>query len=351
MRGLQKYVRALTPVLFIGLCGCQNSPAPQPNSATASADSMGTFSIYPANWPAPSYPKDNYPNVWRQQLGEKLFFDPRLSANGNLSCASCHKPQFAFAETVAVRRGHAGETLRNSPTLLNVAYQRALLMEGGAHNLEIQALGPMSDGNELGTSFDRLLSWFEADSALMRLHNRGFDEPPSLVTLSKSLAAYQRTLFAHTSRFDLWQEGDSAALTPDEKDGYHIFNATGCATCHPAPLFTDLSYHNIGLYQEYPDEGRARLTRKLSDLGKFKTPTLRNVSVTAPYMHDGSLPTLSDVITHFNSGGAQHPNKSARVAPLRLSSEQMTKLEAFLMSLTDSAYASQNVQNRKFVVR
>lgn len=287
----------------------------------------------------PGIPDYNPMNGEKVEFGRKLFNDKRLSADGNISCASCHLEAYAYSDTVAVSPGvHGRLDRRNAYGLVNVAYQKALFMEGGVPNLELQAMAPFFNENEMGFNPSAAAKRIRNDENYMNLSELAFgtDSIDSKV-VAYSLAAFQRTLISPGSRYDSFLQGDTSALNSSEKAGMQLFFSarTECSSCHSGFLFTDQKYHNIGLDSIITDEGRAAISQSEEDLGKFKTPGLRNIGLTAPYMHDGRLTQLEDVIEFYNSGGLEHPNKDPRVHPLELTEIEKENLVAFLNSLND----------------
>jgi len=293
----------------------------------------------PVGFPYPNIPSDNKPTLNRIALGEKLFFDPILSRDSSISCGSCHLPGLKFTDGVALSLGISGRhAMRNAMTILNVAYQPYSFWDGGVPNLEQQVLAPIENPNEMD---------FDVNLAVERLRNnkdyvadfqKSYSLEPSVYTLTRAIACYERTLFTGKSKYDRFvYEGDSFALNTSEKNGMIMFfnEEADCFHCHVDYNFTDFSFQNNGLYSVYPDSGRARITGNASDVGKFKVPSLRNVELTAPYMHDGSIATLEEVVEHYNSGGQPHPNKSNVVRPKNLSPQQKQDLVNFLKALTD----------------
>lgn len=296
----------------------------------------------PPGFPAPPVPEDNLLTHSKVDLGKRLFFDPQLSSDNSISCASCHQPHLAFAETNAISIGvNQSPGIRNAPSLANVAYQQGLFAEGGIPSLELQAIAPLTETHEMNMNLDELMKRLEADESYVQQFQKAYQSPPTKEFTVKALAAYQRTLLSGNSRFDQYYYHDkNDALNEAEKRGMDLFfsERTNCSSCHSGYLFTDQSFSNVGLYVEYEDEGRARLTADPADNGKFKVPSLRNIAVTAPYMHNGSMETLEEVIEHFNSGGAGHENQHELVKPLSLTETEKADLVAFLKSLTDDTF-------------
>ena len=272
------------------------------------------------------------------RLGRRLFFDPILSADSTISCATCHIPKILFSDGKPVSQGLNGRLgTRNAPSLINVAYQKLFFWDGGSITLEHQVFGPLQSSDEMGLDLASVLSRLKSDLAYREAFDDVFDEPPSLLGLTQALGAYQRTLRSGGARYDSYNGGNTEALSGSEKRGLALFEGkAGCARCHHGFLFTSLEFENNGLYVAGDDSGRARITGLREDYGMFKVPSLRNVAQTAPYMHDGRLPTLSSVIEHYDQGGNSVFGKSELIKPLNLNQRERADLEAFLHSLTDT---------------
>lgn len=295
----------------------------------------------PAGFPDMKIPADNPMTVEAVALGRELFFDPILSKDYSISCASCHFPDHAFSDTVAVSAGVHQDRLgnRNAYGLGNVGFLEALFMEGGVPSLELQVLAPMGERSEMDLQIRDAVSRMNEIPEYVDLAKKAYDREIDPWVITSALAAYQRTLISGDSPFDrYYYEGQENAIDAEAKAGWEHFQALNCTACHSAPLFTNQGYFNIGLYEAYDDPGRGRLTDKPEDHGKFRVPSLRNVSLTAPYMHDGSLKDLSSVIDHFASGGFAHLNKSSLIHGFAISEEEKGELIAFLESLTDSSF-------------
>ena len=307
-------------------------PIPDPGNEEITLD-------IPQGFPYPFVPSDNKPTPNRIALGEKLFFDPILSRDSSLSCGSCHLPNLKFTDGVPLSAGISGRTaMRNSMTILNVAYQPYAFWDGGVPNLEQQVLAPIENPNEMDFDVNLAVERLKNNPEYVLEFQKSYNLDPSVYTLTRAIACYERTLFTGKSRYDrLVHDGDSSALTISEKNGMTMFfNEEGdCFHCHVDYNFTDYSFQNNGLYLVFPDSGRARITGRSTDVGKFKVPSLRNVELTAPYMHDGSMATLEEVVEHYNSGGELHPNKSNVVRPKNLTTQQKQDLVNFLKTLTD----------------
>lgn len=281
-------------------------------------------------------PDDNPLTAEKIELGRRLFFDRRLSADGRVSCASCHRPDRAFSSPTPQSSGvHGRKGTRNAPALVNRAYGRAFSLDGHSATLEQQVLRPFLRADELDIPLDVLTTRLQADTAYQESFARAFSEAPSPDDVARALASFVRAQRFGDAPFDRYQAGDSAALSTVAKLGLEIFRGRGnCVTCHPSPFFTDESFHNTGVSWGSPDLGRFGVTGHERDRGAFKTPTLRELARTAPYMHDGSLPTLSAVVDFYSEGGRANPFQDREVRPLRFTDDEKRHLVAFLFTLS-----------------
>ncbi len=321
--------------LLVGLllAGCTKDPVEIPQEES----SLFLLRV-PPGWPQPPLVEDNPLTVASVKLGKALFFDERLSLDRGISCASCHHPDRAFSDTVDLSIGvHGGIGARNGPTLTNVAYHPLLMRDGGAPTLEQQVFIPLMDEAEMDADPQQVVEALRDDPALAAMSMKAYGKPLDLYVLTRALANYQRTLLSGTSRYDRFLQGDAATLTDAEVRGMQLFNgAAQCSICHSGFDLSDHDFHNVGIALDHAaDPGRQRITLNPADRGKFKTPTLRNIALTGPYMHDGSMATLEETIEHFNSGGLAAPNKNPLMVPLELTPNQKQDLAAFLRSLTD----------------
>ncbi len=311
---------------------CKTKPIDIPND-------MPYVLNYPAGFSAMNIPSGNELTVKRIELGRLLFFDNRLSADSTVSCGSCHLRQHAMADDKALSIGINGRVgMRNAPSLANVGYHPNFFKDGGATTLETQILAPIEDENEMGFSVPDALNRLKQIPQYAQLAQIAYGRDFDAFVLTRAIAAFERTMLSGNSRFDqYYHQGKTNALNESEKRGMNLFfsERAQCSGCHSGFDFSDYSFKNIGLYEMYADSGRERVTLNPLDKGKFKTPSLRNVEVTAPYMHDGSVNTLEEVVEHFNSGGKNHPNKDALMQPLGLSAQEKNDLVNFLKSLTD----------------
>lgn len=308
--------------------------------------------------PPVQYPPDNAPTKKKVDLGRKLFFDIRLSLDGTVSCASCHKPDEAFTENDrATPQGVKNRTgPRNAPTLLNAAFYDRLFLDGRETALETQIISPLTNAHEMANpSIGFLLQKIKWLGDYDSLFEDVFGAPPNIDLIGKALADYERTLIAANSRFDRWRFGaDPTAISEQEKRGFDIFTGpiAECSSCHQIgednALFTDNAFHDIGYGfkrdTEHPVRdagqegnthlGRYNITQDPLDKWRFRTPSLRNIELTAPYMHDGKLQSLEEVIDFYNEGGMPHDGQDIRIKKLDLSPEDRAALVAFLKVLT-----------------
>jgi cytochrome c peroxidase len=295
----------------------------------------------PSHFPAPDLAIEDIPTEAKIKLGKKLFYDPIMSADNTVSCASCHNPKLAFSDDVALSLGVKGALgTRNAPTLANVVYQKRLLREGGLPTLEMQVLVPIQEHNEFNTNILKIAEKLNQSKAYRDLSMAAFGRPEiDAFVITRSIAAFERILISGDSRYDQSTLG-KARLTELESLGKQLFfsDKTHCSSCHGTFLFTNQTFQNNGLYLQYNDAGRKRFTALEADDATFKVPTLRNIALTSPYMHDGSIQTLEEVIEHYNSGGQPHQNKSHLIQTLDLTKTEKDALLAFLKTLTDHTF-------------
>jgi cytochrome c peroxidase len=269
-------------------------------------------------------------------LGERLFFDATLSADGRVSCASCHDPARAFTSGARVAAGVFGrQGMRNAPTILNRAYGRSFFWDGRAATLEEQVLGPIQNRNEMGVSLSAFTARLERSAVYRSEFAEVFAEPPSAAAAARAIATYVRAQRVGGAPYDRYRAGDSNALSADATRGLNLFRSrANCSSCHIGPNFTDEQFHNTGVSWGSGDLGRYRMTRRTEDRGRFKTPTLRQLSLTTPYMHDGSIDSLDGVVDFYDAGGNSNPLLDSELHPLRLTPEEKRDLIAFLLSLS-----------------
>ena len=328
-------IRPLSYILVLGflLSSCQKND-----------ESVVDFQQIPSWFPEMDIPAENKLTQARVDLGRKLFFEKKLSRDNSISCGTCHKPEKAFTDGKAIAEGVEDRLgLRNTPTIANIGYTDVMFMDGGVITLELQSQSPIFEHQEMDFTIAEFLERIDGDEVYTRMFDEAYGLEPGAFGISRSIAAFERTLISGNSRFDQYEyQGDLGALSLPEVRGKELFFSaqTECSSCHVPPLFTNFKFENIGLYVNYVDTGRMRISELNQDRGKFKVPTLRNIELTAPYMHDGSVQTLEEVVDHFNSGGVGHPNQSTFVKPLSLTEQQTADLVAFLKSLTDQSFVS-----------
>ncbi len=321
---------------FVSIAACT-----KPSEPGSSPFSETRVEVAIPHFPSPVIEEGHHLSAERIALGKKLFFDPVLSRNQDLSCASCHLPHLAFSDGLATSIGTEGRVHnRNSPSLFNVIWQPYLFMDGGNPSLESQVVGPIEEHREMDLPFTEAMARVAAIPEYQRLFEWAFDDDVNPFTLSLALASYERSLLSYNSAFDrYYYGGDSSALSASAKRGLALFKSAElkCEQCHQFPLTTDFTFQNNGLKEIYLDPGRARVTNNIAaHEGQFKVATLRNIALTAPYMHDGSIASLEEVIEHYASGGSGHPLKSEKVTGFSISASEKADLIEFLKALTDT---------------
>ena len=287
-------------LILLGLVACGKDASVPPAPPPAPPYEL----VVPTGFPAPEIPPDNPLTIEGIALGERLFADPILSVDSTTACASCHLPAHAFSDPRPLSQGVGGLTSRNSMPLFNLLWSPSFFWDGRAASLEDQALEPVQTPVEMGEDWDRVVAKLERHPEYPALFARAFgDAPINRQLVVQAIAQFERTLISADSKYDRWLAGQ-AEFTPQEERGFILFHTEegDCFHCHVSPLFTDNEFHNNGLDLDPPDEGLAALTGKRFDRGKFKTPTLRNIEYTAPYMHDGRFQTLEEVVEHYDSG-------------------------------------------------
>jgi cytochrome c peroxidase len=275
-------------------------------------------------------PETNPITAEKAALGRRLFFEKLLSRDRSVSCATCHLPERAFTDDKAVAVGVAGRRgARRTPAILNRGYGKSFFWDGSAPSLEEQVLKPVSNPVEMDLTIDE---------AVARLNESGQYPPLDRTSLAAALATYVRTILAGDSPYDRYVAGDRNALTPEQLAGLRLFRGkANCASCHLGPNLTDEQFHNTGtgwVDGKFADAGRFAITGRERDRGAFKTPTLREVAGRGPFMHDGSLATLEDVIEHYNDGGNRNPSLDSEIRRLQLTAEEKRALIVFLRALS-----------------
>lgn len=279
-------------------------------------------------------PSDNPLTQEKIELGKQLYFDKRLSIDNTVSCATCHDPQKGWSNGDAVATGIKGlKGGRSSPTIINSGYQYFQFWDGRAKDLEGQALGPIENPIEMGLSLDELEKRLNQIDGYVQQFDKVFGTKPNSDGVAKAIAAFERTVLSGNAPYDQFKAGDKGALSEAAERGRIVFfNKAQCSACHSGPNFTDGGFHNIGIGMDKktPDVGRFEISKLEGDKGSFKTPTLREIAKTAPYMHDGSLKTLEDVVEYYNKGGNKNPQLDEEIFPLKLTDQQKKDLVIFL---------------------
>lgn len=308
----------------------------------------------PSNFPIPESMPDNPTSEEGILLGRILFYDPKLSLNNRVSCSSCHHQELAFSDGASLGNfGVSGKKLvRHSPTLINMAWMdQGLFWDGGSKNLESQAFGPLTHADEMGMSLDNLVDRLAANPEYNELFLSAFEDGLTFQNVAKALAQFERTLISSNSRYDKYVRNERGGNLNDlELKGLNIVQEK-CSSCHSGQLFTDNLFHNNGLDNTFTDEshelsyqGRYRITFDPKDLGAFKTPTLRNVMVSGPYMHDGRFMDIEEVLAHYSDGvkAAETTSKllyqNKGKAGIALSDFEKEAIIAFLHTLTDEVF-------------
>jgi cytochrome c peroxidase len=346
--------------------------------------SRGPVWIDPRVWQL-LIPADNQPGLERVALGRALYFDRRLSADGSVACATCHDVAGAMTDRRPMAEGIGGKVgRRNTPTTMNAALLGSQFWDGRVGSLEAQALLPIVNPIEMGQpNGEAAVRAIAADPRYQALFHDAYGRPPNYADIGRALASFERTLIFLDSPFDRYLRGDRDAIPAAAERGWALFNGKArCITCHPMnpsnPLGTDDRFHNIGvsarhqnfdalavralailerdasvtsvdalaLETDASELGRFLVSRNQSDIGAFRTPQVRNVGVTAPYMHDGSLATLWDVLDHYNKGGETNRFLDGGIEPLALEDREIDELVEFLFAMTDLRFAGQNLSER-----
>lgn len=305
-------------------------------SVPVSASSDLSKYLRPAEVPAPAI---NKTTPQRAELGKMLFFDPRLSGSNWISCATCHNPALGWSDGLPTAIGHGMKVLeRSTPTILNTAYNRLQMWDGRFNSLEEQALGPIEARGEMNQNLGDAINELKKIKGYVPLFEQAYPgEGISEDTVAKAIAAFERTIVSGEASFDRWIKGDKKAMSAAAVRGFKLFEGkANCTACHQNFNFMDDGFHNIGL-KGNTDLGRyAKKPIKLMK-GAFKTPTLRNIALTAPYMHNGAYNTLTEVVQHYNRGGDPVENLDPNMKKLNLSNKEVGDIVAFLEALTDDA--------------
>ena len=289
------------------------------------------------------------PTPERVRLGRWLFYDTRLSGDGSVSCATCHRPEHAFSEPTPVSTGIKGQRgTRKAPTFINLAVTvyPHFFWDGRAGSLEDQALGPIENPVEMGNTHQGMVESLSRIQGYRPYFAEAFGSPDiTKTTVAKAIADYERTRISGNSPWDRWRRNrDQDAVSAEVKAGHELFfGKAACNQCHLGPSFTDNTFHNLGIgwnpkTRSFADEGRFIVTKRQEDRGAFKTPTLREVSKRAPYMHDGSVATLREAVELYNRGGVKNPHLDPKIEVLHLSPGEVDALVAFMLALDGEGY-------------
>lgn len=331
---------SLTLVSLVGLqslntSDLQDLPPPVP------------LGLQPVPWP-----KENPYSKKKAELGHLLYFDKRLSGDGTVSCATCHKRECGFGDCREIAVGIGGHLgTRHSPSIINAAYYRHYFWDGRAASLEEQCKGPIANTKEMAKLKDaheahrECVEKVKSIAGYRPIFKKVYgSEEPSMNQIADAIATFERTILSGNSPYDRYKAGDKAAMTEEEIRGMALFKKTGCANCHGGFNFSDDRFHNIGIGMDRadPDPGRSAISGNPKDFGAFKTPTLRDSANAAPYMHDGSLKTLEQVVDYYDKGGNPNKNLHPLIKPLHLSPEEKADLVSFLKALSGEGW--QHVQ-------
>jgi len=306
----------------------------------------------PLGLPPVPIPPDNPPTEDTIALGRRLYYDPGLSVDGTVSCATCHAPDFGFRDGKARSNGVGGQLgTRRAPTVVNAVFNSMQFWDGRSPSLERQAEGPMTNRVEMGNTLEGVVKYLQSDPTYRKLFAKAWGtDQITIDPVTKSIASFERTVVIGNSPFDrFYYGGDKKAISPAAQRGLKLFlnqKKGNCGVCHVIgkkyALFTDSKFHNIGVGADtrgdFADAGRYGQTKNTADMGAFKTPTLRNIAETAPYMHDGSQATLKDVVDHYVGGGTSNPHLDQEIHALDfLTFDERADLKAFLESLTGTS--------------
>jgi cytochrome c peroxidase len=303
----------------------------------------------PLGLPPVQWPEENPYSAAKVELGRFLYFDNRLSSDAMVSCASCHAPEKAFADGNPVSTGIGGQKGgRSAPTVINRAYSTSQFWDGRAPSLEEQAKGPIANPIEMtaeksaDAAHAAVVKRLRGVPGYVKLFDKAFGTKEITIDhVAKAIATFERTVLSGNAPYDRYQAGDKKAMTESQVRGMDVFfNKTACDSCHLGFNFTDGSYVNIGIGMDKPkpDLGRFVVSKKDEDKGAFKTPTLREVEHHAPYMHDGSIKTLAEVVEHYDKGGIKNPHLDQRLKPLKLSPQEKADIVAFLKALSGEGW-------------
>jgi len=312
--------------LFVGIVG----------TAMAVGQVSKRAFLLPAEVPAPA---NNKVTPERTELGKMLFFDPRLSGSARISCASCHNPTMGWSDALPTAVGDERQVLsRATPSIVNAAYNDVLMWDGRFRTLEEQSLGPIRAPSEMHGSMEEIIAKLKRSPGYTEEFDRAYPgEGVTSETIAKAIASFERTVITRDSPFDQWIAGNKSAIGDSAERGFALFiGKANCVACHQPPNFTDQGFHNIGVRGNQDDGRFAKVPIRVLK-GAFKTPSLRDVTLTAPYMHNGAYQTLPEVIDHYNRGGDEKANLDPNIKPLGLTVQEKKDLATLLESLTAKA--------------
>lgn len=288
----------------------------------------------PLGLPAVKHPADNPSSAAKIELGKQLYFDPRLSRDNTVSCATCHDPDKGWSNGDKFATGFNGQKGgRSSPTVLNSAYSDLQFWDGRADHLEGQALGPIQNPIEMNLTLDEAVQRLNKIEGYRKQFQMVFGTDVTSGNLAKAIAAFERTIVSGDAPYDHFKAGDKAALSEGAQRGMKIFfGKANCSACHSGHSFSDFTFHNIGVGMdaEKPDLGRFEISKLAGDKGAFKTPTLREIARTGPYMHDGRFQTLEEVVGYYNEGGTTNDTLDEEIFALKLTAEELKDLVTFM---------------------
>ncbi len=324
--------------IIVAASAVSASPSWHAPHGTVTVDGVTVPDIGPLPTAIPT-PSTNLNYAAKLELGKQLYFDGRLSKNGAIACAFCHNPGTGWADprqtSIGIGGGLGG---RQAPTVLNTAFNHLQFWDGRARSLEEQAIGPIHNPIEMGETHENVVKKLGKIKGYQQQFRAVFGTDVNLQGIAEAIAAYERTVISTNSAFDKYVAGDRNAMDEAAVRGMALFKGKArCILCHGGPNFTDNQFHSLGVPQVGPmkeDLGRYYVTKSDKDRGAFKTPTLRSITETAPYMHDGAFKSLEEVVDFLNSGGGASPNLSPLVKPLNLTGEEKANLIAFLKALT-----------------
>lgn len=334
-------------IVLAAFLGCEKSdkPAGGGDSGATTASDDGDPKVIPGGLPlgldpySAEVPADNPITPEKIELGKALYFDPRLSSDDTVSCASCHDPEKGYSNGEAFATGVDGQVGgRAAPVITNRLFSKTQFWDGRSPSLEDQALGPIQNPIEMNMTLEAAVAKIEKIPGYPELFNKAFGtNEVNSERIGKAIATFERTVVSGNSKFDRFENGDTSALNESEKRGLELFrNKAKCSVCHTGFNLTDEKYHNIGVGMdaEKPDVGRFEVTKKPEDTGAFKTPTLRDIVHSAPYFRDGSAKTLEEVVDFYDKGGIKNPHLSKNIFELKLTDQEKADLVAIMKAFT-----------------